>query len=190
VMPATAEKVLRALGCGVPASLEAMAWGGLPVDAPLPELEQLFPRLDKDAYFADAAPAASPSQERAMEPTVPPPSAPPPAAEPVAAITYDDFMKVQLRVATVRAAEEIPKSNKLVKLTVDLGDEQRTIVAGIRKSYSPDQLVGRQVVIVVNLQPAKLMGVESQGMVLAAEVGGKAVLLGFDGDPAPGTKIK
>ncbi|HXT21566.1 MAG TPA: methionine--tRNA ligase subunit beta [Thermoanaerobaculia bacterium] len=127
-----------------------------------------------------------------MEPT---PSSPPAAATSVPTpappqITYDDFMKVELRVATVKAAEEIPKSSKLVKLTVDLGDEQRTIVAGIRKSYAPDQLVGRQVVIVANLQHAKLMGVESQGMVLAASQNGEAVLLHPEHEVPPGTRVK
>ena len=132
-----------------------------------------------------------------MEPTTTPPA--PPAAPAAAAadaaptaapITYDDFMKVELRVATIKAAEEIPKSSKLVKLTVDLGDEQRTIVAGIRKSYAPEQLVGRQVVVVANLQPAKLMGVESQGMVLAVSQNGDAVLLHPEHEVPPGTRVK
>ena len=108
----------------------------------------------------------------------------------MAQITYEDFMNVELRVATIKAAEEIPKSSKLVKLTVDLGDEQRTIVAGIRKSYTPEQLVGRQVVIVANLQPAKLMGVESQGMVLAASPEGEAVLLHPEHEVPPGTRVR
>jgi methionyl-tRNA synthetase len=105
-------------------------------------------------------------------------------------ITYDDFMRVDLRIAVIRAAEEIPKSSKLVKLTVDLGDHQRTVVAGIRKSYAPEQLVGRHVVIVANLQPAKLMGVESQGMVLAGTLDGDAVLLQPEREVPPGTKVK
>lgn len=92
-------------------------------------------------------------------------------------ISIDQFFQTQLRVATVKAAEAIPKSSKLLKLTVDLGDETRTVVAGIAKAYEPDALVGRQVAIVANLEPAKLMGVESQGMVLAAEVDGRPVLL-------------
>ena len=127
-----------------------------------------------------------------MEPTASSPPAPAAtnAAAPSARITYDDFMKVELRVATVKAAEEIPKSSKLVKLTVDLGDEQRTIVAGIRKSYAPEQLVGRQVIIVANLQPAKLMGVESQGMVLAASQNGDAVLLQPVNEVPAGTRVK
>ncbi len=206
VMPETAARVLAALGTEVPTSLDALAWGGLRVDAPIPEPGPLFPRVDKDSYFGNSArpelgtatsttaqPPSSdrPSQEHRMEPTAPSAPAPAAAAAPAAAqITYDDFMKVELRVATVKAAEEIPKSSKLVKLTVDLGDEQRTIVAGIRKSYAPDQLVGRQVVIVANLQPAKLMGVESQGMVLAASQNGDAVLLQPEHEVPPGTRVK
>jgi methionyl-tRNA synthetase len=108
----------------------------------------------------------------------------------MAQITIDDFMGVELKVATVRAAEEVPKSSKLVKLTVDLGDEQRTVVAGIRKAYPPEQLVGRQVVIVANLQPATLMGVESQGMVLAASQEGEPVLLHPDREVPPGTRVR
>ena len=106
------------------------------------------------------------------------------------AISIDDFMGVELKVARVVAAEEIPKSSKLVKLTVDLGDEERTIVAGIRKSYAPEQLVGRQIVVVANLQPATLMGVESQGMVLAASLDGEAVLVHPEREVPPGTRVR
>ena len=183
VMPEIAARVLRTLGAGVPTSFDAMEWGGLPLDAPLPEPEPLFPRLDKEAFFG--APAAAEGASGS------PPAKELSAKEPrMDSITYDDFMKVELRVATVKAAEEIPKSSKLVKLTVDLGDEQRTIVAGIRKSYAPEQLVGRQVVIVANLQPAKLMGVESQGMVLAASQNGDAVLLQPVNEVPAGTRVK
>ncbi len=84
-------------------------------------------------------------------------------------ITFDDFKKVELKVAQIIEAEKIKKSNKLVKLQVNVGkDDQRQIVAGIAKHYSPEDLVGRKIVIVANLAPAKLMGVESQGMLLAA----------------------
>ena len=90
------------------------------------------------------------------------------------------------------AAERVPKSNKLVKLQVDLGDEQRQIVAGIAAQYEPESLVGRNVVVVANLKPAKLMGVESNGMVLAAAVGeaGAPVLLDVPPDVPPGSKVK
>ena len=106
-------------------------------------------------------------------------------------ISIDDFLKVELRVARVLAAERVPKSSRLLKLSVDVGTEQRTIVAGIAEAYEPETLVGRTVVIVFNLKPAKLMGVESNGMVLAASPeGGKPTLLGFAEPPEPGTRVR
>jgi methionyl-tRNA synthetase len=106
-------------------------------------------------------------------------------------ISIDDFMKVELRVAKVLEAEAVPKSKKLVKLKIDVGTEQRTIVAGIAEAYTPEQLVGRTIVIVFNLKPAKLMGIESNGMVLAASPeGGKPTLVAFEGEIAPGTRVR
>lgn len=105
-------------------------------------------------------------------------------------ITIEEFFKTELRVATVTAAEAVPKSSKLVKLTVDLGEEVRTVVAGIVQQYSPEVLVGRQVVLVANLQPATLMGVESQGMVLAASIDGASVLLAPHQPVPNGTRVK
>ena len=104
-------------------------------------------------------------------------------------IPIDDFMKVELRVAEVLAAERVPKSKKLLKLTVKVGDETRTVVAGIAEQYEPEPLVGRKVVIVANLQPATLMGVESNGMVLAASHEGTVALLTLDKDVPPGSKV-
>lgn len=105
-------------------------------------------------------------------------------------ITIDQFFETELRVATITAAEAIPKSSKLLKLTADLGEEEpRQLVAGIAKEYEPESLIGRQVVVVANLQPAKLMGIESQGMVLAASEDGPPVLL-QPGSPVPnGTRV-
>ena len=106
-------------------------------------------------------------------------------------ISIDDFMKVQLKVAKVLAAERVPKSKKLMKLSIDVGTEQRTIVAGIAEAYEPEGLVGKTVVIVANLQPAKLMGIESNGMVLAASVdGGKPILVAFDQEVPPGARVR
>jgi methionyl-tRNA synthetase len=105
-------------------------------------------------------------------------------------ITIDEFMKIQLKTAKVISAERVPKSEKLLKLQVSLGSEQRQIVAGIGKKYEPEALIGKTIVIVANLKPAKLMGIESQGMVLAAgdsEVRGLITLLE---DVEPGTKVK
>jgi methionyl-tRNA synthetase len=109
-----------------------------------------------------------------------------------AQLSIDDFMKVDLRVGRVVAAERVPKSKKLIRMDVDLGSEQRTLVAGIAEAYEPEALVGRSVVVVVNLRPAVLMGVESRGMVLAASAeGGKPQLVGVDGEPpAPGTRVR
>jgi len=106
-------------------------------------------------------------------------------------ISIDDFMKIELRVAKVLTAEKVEKSKKLLKLTVDVGTEQRTLVAGIAEAYEPESLVGKTVVIVFNLKPAKLMGIESNGMVLAASPdGGKPMVVTFDVAPDPGTRVR
>jgi methionyl-tRNA synthetase len=122
------------------------------------------------------------------------PSTPAPAGAPASAsdrITIDDFMKVDLRVAKVLAAEKVPNSKKLIKLSIDVGSEQRTLVAGIAEAYEPETLVGRTIVMVFNLKPAKLMGIESNGMVLAASPdGGKPALVGFDQEVPPGTRVR
>ena len=121
----------------------------------------------------------------------PPASAPAPAAASDGRITIDDFMKVDMRVAKVLSAEKVPNSRKLMKLQIDVGSEQRTLVAGIADAYEPEQLVGRTVGVVFNLKPATLMGIESNGMVLAASPeGGKPTLVTFDGDVPPGSRIR
>ena len=115
-----------------------------------------------------------------------------PATEDDSRITIDTFMGVDLRVAKVLAAEKIEKSRKLIKIEVDLGPEQRTIVAGIAEAYEPSELVGRTVVVVANLKAAKLMGVESNGMILAANLeGDRPWLISFDEPaPLPGTRVR
>jgi methionyl-tRNA synthetase len=117
-----------------------------------------------------------------------PAAVPAPVAPPQ--ITIDDFMKIQLKTAKVISAERVPKSEKLLKLQVSLGTEQRQIVAGIGKKYEPDALVGKTIVIVANLKPAKLMGIESQGMVLAAGDADVRGLLTILEEVDPGTKVK
>jgi len=105
-------------------------------------------------------------------------------------ITIEQFFQTELKVATVTGAEPIPNSNKLLKLIVDLGNESRVLVAGIARQYSTEDLMGKQVVVVTNLEPARLMGVESQGMVLAGSVEGKPVLL-HPGEAVPsGTPVR
>ena len=223
IMPRAAVKVLHAIGAPVPQRLDAMAWGGTPVGAELPPPAPIFPRIDKEAYLAEAKQGESgPPAARKVEPELssvslgafkalaieddatvlaaPGPSAPP-AATSVATggfevpgepnlISIDTFKQVRLRIGTVRAAEPVPKSKRLLKLTVDLGDETRTVVAGIALAYRPEDLAGKQVVVVANLEPATLMGVESQGMVLAASGDGAPVLL-HPGEAVPaGTEVR
>ena len=114
------------------------------------------------------------------------------ASVPDGKITIDDFAKVELRVAQVVSAERVPGADKLLKLIVDVGSETRQILAGIAKAYSPENLVGRKIVIVANLQPRKMRGLESNGMLLAASVGdeGQPVLAGFLEDVPNGAKLK
>jgi methionyl-tRNA synthetase len=122
-------------------------------------------------------------------------AAPPVPAVPAASgdqrISIDDFMKIDLRVAKVLAAEKVPNSRKLMKLQIDVGTEQRTLVAGIAEAYEPEQLVGRTIGVVFNLKPAKLMGIESDGMILAASPeGGKPTLVSFESDVPAGSRIR
>ncbi len=142
---------------------------------PTPTSSQQAPDAQQ-APGAQQAPAAS--------------AAPGPSPGADTRITIEDFQKVQLKTARILTAERVPKSDKLLKLIVDLGGEQRQIVAGIGKKYDPDRLVGRTVVIVANLISAKLMGVESQGMVLAAGDKEVAGLATFIEEVEPGTKVK
>ena len=107
-------------------------------------------------------------------------------------ISIEDFQRIELRTARILAADPVPKSKKLMRLDVDLGTERRQIVAGIATRYTPEQLVGKTVIIVANLQPARLMGLESNGMVLAASLpeSGEPVILVPEADVPPGTRVK
>jgi methionyl-tRNA synthetase len=105
-------------------------------------------------------------------------------------VGIEQFRTIELRVGTVRAAEPHPNADRLLVLRVDVGGEERQLVAGIRAHYDPAVLVGRQVIVVANLEPAKLRGVESQGMVLAAADGDRVVLLGPDQPVAPGAVVR
>jgi methionyl-tRNA synthetase len=155
-----------------PALAHAVVAGALAPGA-VDRLSGLFPRVDTKA----PAPATGP------EPAAPPASA-------VPRITIDEFKRLDLRVAEVLAAEPVPKSKKLLKLTIRLGDETRTLVAGIAEHYGPETLVGRKVVVVANLEPATLMGVTSNGMVLAGSAGETLALLALDRDLPSGAKVR
>lgn len=145
---------------------------------------------------APATPTDGPSTTPAAPADAPAPLLPATAQAPAAPaaderMSIDDFMKIELRVATIVAAERVPKSRKLVKMLVDVGTEERTVVAGIAEAYAPEALVGRTVVVVANLKPAKLMGIESNGMVLAASPeGGLPTLVGFEQPLPPGTRVR
>lgn len=105
-------------------------------------------------------------------------------------IKYDRFMQIDLRVALVLEAERIEGTDKLMKLRIDVGSEERQLVAGVAEAYTPDQLVGKRIVIVANLKPAKIRGVESQGMLLAADLDGRPIVATFGEPVAPGTRVR
>lgn len=104
-------------------------------------------------------------------------------------ISFDDFKKAEIRVAKVIEVEDLEKSDHLLRLHIDLGDEQRWIVSGIKQFYGKDELLGREIIVVANLEPRVIFGFESKGMLLAANESGKPVLLSPDKEVAPGTKI-
>jgi len=142
----------------------------------------LWPRKETSTVSDNPLPPDAPSPGARVET---------PAAPASDRISIEDFMKVELRVAKVLSAEKVEKSKKLLKLSVDVGTEQRTLVAGIAEAYEPESLVGKTVVIVFNLKPAKLMGIESNGMVLAASPdGGKPEVVMFANPPDPGTRVR
>jgi len=205
VMPDAATRIRAMLGIDSTESWTSLQVGALATGAQLRPVEALFPRIEKTIEelrgmttpneFTPAAPAtpATPAQPTAPVST-PAAATPAVAAAPAtdSRISIDEFMKIELRVARVLEAEAVPKSKKLIKMKVDAGEpEARTIVAGIAEAYPPDQLVGRTIVIVANLKPAKLMGIESNGMVLAGSAeGGLPNLVAADPSLPPGSRVR
>jgi|CXWL01.1.fsa_nt_gi methionyl-tRNA synthetase len=216
-MPDTAAEMKRQLGLSPEPLLSAhdgkgQSWSTLQPGTPIAKSTGLFPRIDTKPTQTKIQPGGTRVSDHhpSMSSSVPTPApavtpatvpSPIPAAPTAAAagitqpaapvqITIDEFQRIQLKVATVLSAERVPRSEKLLKLQVDLGTEQRQIVSGIGKKYEPDQLVGKKIVIVANLKPAKLMGIESQGMVLAAGDLDVKCLVGPMEDADPGTKVK
>ncbi len=189
VMPQTAAGILEAIGAAdVPLERDSLAWGRTPLDRPLADAAPFFPRIDKAAFLSGDEP--EPAAPRQPKPSASPAAKAKPAQE-SDMITIEEFFQTQLRIATITAAERIEGTDKLVKLAVDLGEEsERTLVAGIAQEYPADELVGRQIAVVANLKPAKLRGVESQGMLLAASVDGRPVLLSPDEKVPNGTPVK
>jgi len=216
VIPQSGEKIWTQLGLGDvrKVRLDQLKWGQLEVGTKLGKVEPVFPRADKSAIERmqkleeDNKPAAAPAAAepagsgaqagqpatQAVAPTAATstPAATAPAAPSSEKITIDDFTKIELRVAQVKVAERVKGADKLLRLEVDLGYETRQILAGIAKAYEPEQLVGRKIVIVANLAPRKMRGLESNGMLLAASLGeeGKPVLASFLEDVPLGARLK
>ena len=192
VLPESTRKIWSQLG--MPDAIEtvrfdALAWGGLKPGQKIGEISGVFPRIE-------LKPAVDKMRELEAEVTAAQQvlmgKKPEPVPEGPAKIAIDDFLKVDLRVGLVLTAEPVKNSTKLMHMTVDLGEPQpRTIVAGIAEAYAPADLIGRKVVIVANLQPRKLKGIESNGMIVAASVNdGKPVLAGFHEDIPVGARLK
>jgi len=173
-MPSTAEKICRQLGIKeeiVSADFDkGKKWGGLEPNTTVIKGEHLFPRI-----VAEEKLEGKKKMEKKEETNL---------------IAIDDFAKIDLRVGKIIEAEKVEKSDKLVKLQVELGNEKRQVVAGIAKHYAPEDLTGKKIILVANLKPAKLMGIESQGMVLAASDGDILTLATFEKEIPSGSKVK
>ncbi len=202
VLPESTAKVWALLGQSGSVSdteLDGLRWGQLAPGTTLGKFQALFPRVDKTEAIERIEAMANEEQNPTPAPA---PAATAPAAGPGAAaaavpgiapkIAIEDFAKVEMRVGQIKTAERIMGADKLLKLTVDIGTEIRQICAGIAQYYEPESLIGRKVVVVVNLAPRKLRGVESNGMIVAASVGpeGRPVLAGFHEEVGVGARLK
>ena len=191
VMPAASLAIWKQLGLsGSPAQVNPseLKWGELKEGAPIGDVQPVFPRIDKAKVMAEINGAETtepaPPMTHATEAD---------AVEGVSFIEIDDFAKVDLRVGQVLSAERVPKADKLLLMKIDLAEEQpRQVLAGIAQYYEPEKLIGRKVVVVANLKPRKLRGLESQGMVVAASYGeeGRPVLATFTEDVPNGARLK
>jgi methionyl-tRNA synthetase len=205
VMPDATAKIWMQMGLGdiKELALSELAWGQLPLGTKLGEVRPVFPRADKSAIERmqqmeeeqRVTPAvAPPAAESVPLQTNSPPAIPavtPPAVPANEKISIDDFAKIELRVGLVKVAERVPKADKLLRLEIDIGTEVRQVLAGIAEAYAPETLIGRKVVIVANLAPRKLRGMESNGMIVAASLdGGKPVLASFLEDVPVGARLK
>jgi methionyl-tRNA synthetase len=202
VMPEATAKIWTQMGLGdiQKLALSDLKWGQLPLGTKLGEVQPVFPRADKSAIErmqkmeeeqrsapAEEAPAASAGTGAQTAPPATPATIPAVTEK----ISIDDFAKIELRVGLVKVAERVPKADKLLRLEIDIGTEVRQVLAGIAEAYAPETLVGRKVVIVANLAPRKLRGMESNGMIVAASLdSGKPVLAGFLEDVPVGARLK
>jgi methionyl-tRNA synthetase len=201
VIPDATQKIWEELGQAgklADVRIDQLQWGGLKPGTRIGKPEAVFPRVDKkeaseriEAMEQEIRNPGS-AQPAATTPTAAGSAVPAAAPAADAKITIDDFAKVELRVGVVKSAERIQGADKLLKVLVDIGDEVRQVLAGIATAYAPEDLVGRKVVVVTNLAPRKMRGLESNGMLLAASAGpdGKPVLCTFAEEIPPGAKVK
>lgn len=194
-VPVTAPKIYEQLGLGKPESffMADAVWGKLATGTKVQKGEPLFPRIEVTEAGETVIAATKKTAAKAIKAEAPKAEAKKeakPAAAAADEITIDDFAKIDLRVATVVAAERVPKTDKLIKLQVKIGDEERTIVSGIAQHYEPENLIGKNVIVIANLKPAKLRGIESRGMVLAASDGEGNLVLADAPGIASGSKVK
>lgn len=190
-VPVTAPKIYEQLGLGKPEIffMADAVWGKLATGTKVQKGEPLFPRIEVTEAGETVIAATKKTAAKAIKAEAPKAEAKPAAAA-AGEITIDDFAKIDLRVATVVAAERVPKTDKLIKLQVKIGDEERTIVSGIAQHYEPENLIGKNVIVIANLKPAKLRGIESRGMVLAASDGEGNLVLADAPSIASGSKVK
>ncbi len=198
VLPESTARIWKQLGLGDIAKvrLDKLAWGQLKAKTKLGKVEGVFPRADKSAIermqkMEEQRTSGAPPKPVDAPQAAKPAASPPPSSSD-GKIGIEDFAKVEMRVGQVKVAERVPNTDKLLRLEVDIGTEVRQVVAGIAEAYTPETLIGRKVVLVVNLAPRKLRGVESNGMILAASVGdkGSPVLAGFLEDVPVGARLK
>ncbi|MGC9972051.1 MAG: methionine--tRNA ligase [Bryobacteraceae bacterium] len=194
VLPESTAKIWAQLGMPAPLEsvrLQELAWGQLQMGQKIGEVAAVFPRIDAKQAIPEmrALEVKETARQAALLGQAP---ASAPDAEAAPKIAIEDFAKVEMRVGLVLEAEPVKGADKLLKLKVDIGErEPRTLVAGIAEAYKPEQLIGRKVVIVANLEPRKVRGVESNGMIVAASIeGGKPVLAGFLEDVPVGARLK
>ena len=182
VMPGSAQKIWDFLGEKEP--LQKQAYADLDFRGPRPgqtvkEPIPLFPRVDLNVFLAEDIAATEKHKEKIEQ-----------TEGTMDIISYDEFKRMDLRAAYVLKAEKVEGAQKLIKLQIDIGTEKRQIVAGVAETYKPEDLVGKKIVVIVNLKPAVIRGVESRGMLLAAVVGDKAIIPFLEGDVPPGAPVK
>jgi methionyl-tRNA synthetase len=177
VMPSSAEKIWNFLGESrriADESFNEFRFDGLAPGRKIQRAKPLFPRVALEDFLKDESPQPEPDKKEIT----------------MDIITFEEFKRMDLRVGEILKAEKVPGTEKLLKIEVDIGTEKRQMVAGVADTYSPEELIGKKLVVIVNLKPAVIRGIESQAMLLAAEIGGKAIIPFFDRDVPAGAKVR